>query len=800
MRAGRGSHPAPNGTRGIGKPEAGHVAETSGTAPATDAASTGWDTSATQADNTPLDSSWEHITPDSVPSAPADGLKTSSKPDGTRSWASIFAKPKPSPAPPTSQAAQMTEDTNAPIVPDTSEPVSDDIQGLPPPIDQPMEIPNTPPTSDLTVPDLPSITPSGDELTETNLEQLPDTSHPPATVTVASTVASTLDPRSAGTPYQSKQNTRPALGGFATTAWKAAGGGRSTSYQRKIQEQQEAVVMPGKHAVDRATVQFGSMGLNGPPEDVDVDSDREDAETRTQPPQHSPVAPRASLPPAPQQQTLAPQSQSHAQSQPPLEPQATPRQAPGLPPVPGHTSISQQDQPLSAEQSFANPSNYGFNQFNDRFGAQGPPSGISPVAQKPYEPFGQQQASSQSHSDSYPPTSQAQHQQQPGQPSLSSASNDVSSFYTADNQRSPYQNNLYGNFPTGQQSQEATSNQPRTGSAFGSSGPQQSHNVGQGRFHQSNENPTSGNSTPNPGAHSQQQLSQHHQMHQGRPDVSHGGYPYGYPYGGGYYSSYMGHMNQGNSHLYGRDRLPFDDVRRYDDQFLSQNPQYGYGGGQGGYGALLGGGKHSMYGQTHQGYGMSPQSSYDHHSASPANTGAFGSQLPSNRESAAPGNLNNYARSGSTQPSENPSQYSGVGAPGAPGAPGYGNTSDVFGQSRGFQGHNQGVGGNIGQPPSDDTLRGYGESSKGQGGPSPALGQPSGRPGSAATPQGQSGQNPNYAGLSSTQSLNANQYGGVPGHQTGGQNHQGGYGGYGGGYGNYYGNNNRGGWGANYGH
>ena len=52
------------------------------------------------------------------------------------------------------------------------------------------------------------------------------------------------------------------------------------------------------------------------------------------------------------------------------------------------------------------------------------------------------------------------------------------------------------------------------------------------------------------------------------------------------------------------------------------------------------------------------------------------------------------------------------------------------------------------------------------------------------------------------------QYGAGPGglggghHQTGGQNHQaGGYGAYGPGYGSgFYGNSNRGGWGANYGH
>ena len=55
--------------------------------------------------------------------------------------------------------------------------------------------------------------------------------------------------------------------------------------------------MPGNREVDRTAVQFGAFNLNGSG-DEDVDGDREEPETRGQPPQHSPVAPRASLPPA----------------------------------------------------------------------------------------------------------------------------------------------------------------------------------------------------------------------------------------------------------------------------------------------------------------------------------------------------------------------------------------------------------------------------------------------------------------------------------------------------------------------
>jgi hypothetical protein len=168
------------------------------------------------------------------------------------------------------------------------------------------------------------ITPSKDDLTETNLEQLPDTSAPAPTATAASTAASSWDPRNAtnnSTPYSAADQTpsqavRPsATSGFQASALKATGtSGRSASYQRRVLDQEEAVRMPGNREVDRAAVQFGAFNLGAGEEDVD--GDREEAETRAQPPQHSPVAPRASLPPAPQQAS---------------ESLPTPKQAPGLP-------------------------------------------------------------------------------------------------------------------------------------------------------------------------------------------------------------------------------------------------------------------------------------------------------------------------------------------------------------------------------------------------------------------------------------------------------------------------------------
>ena len=250
-------------------------------------------------------------------------------------------------------------------------------------------------------------------------------------------------------------------------------------------------------------------------------------------------------------------------------------------------------------------------------------------------------------------------------------------------------------------------------------------------------------------------------------------------------------MSQMNSNPYGRDRPMFDDTRRFEDQYMAQSPGYNYGGGQSGYGGgpFGGAGTKSLYGQQHPGYGMSQQPSHDQHSASPANTGAFGQQLPgSGRDSAAPGLSSYGGRTGSTQPSDSLHGNN------------QSNMPDVFGRSQsGFQGQNQSL-----SSASDDPLRGYGESTKIPGGPSPALGQAGGRPGSAVNPQtGLPTQDARFSQGAYSGYPSHSQYGGGPGaggHQSGQGGHQG-YGGYGGGYGgNYYGNTSRGGWGASYGH
>ena len=821
-----------NGTRGshTAKVDEAPSAETpSWDTPAIiDSATPSWDSAV--AEGTPLEPGWESISAADVsrsPQAEQDQPQPSSKPDGTRSWASMFSKPKPAPAPKAPRSAPSHDAPIEPSVAAISMPSETDMVGLPPPpMDQSSDIPNTPPTSDLAIAEPPAnITPSKDELTETNLEQVLDVSGPPPLATAASTVASTIEPQHGSSMQSSQQQSgsRPPLGGYATSAYKATGigaPGRSVSYQRKIMEQQEAVVMPENHAVDRAAVQFGSMGLNGTTEDVDIDSDREDAETRVQPPQYSPIAPRASLPPAPQQQVLA--------SQPPAEAFPTPRQAPGLPPPSQPSAIQQPSGSLTSDLGASqqpSQSSYQYNSQYDRYGAQPSQHEASAPASKIYEPFGQQIQQPRQY-DGYPATSQAQSQPQ-HQPSInqggfSSAPNETPSYYTSDNQRNAYQ--YYSNY--GQQpqpnSQDSSAGQQR-GSTLGAPAtesnaqlpPNQGLQHGPGRYGQPAEAQNSGHSTPNPSLSGPQQPT-HLQTQpmmpsqgQGQTGGQHGGYSYNQPY---YPNNYYQHyMNQVSNHPYGRERPMFDDVRRYDDQILTQNNQYGYGGNQGGYGGGPFGGaatKQGMYGQHHQGYGISAQTAFDQHSSSPANVGAF-SQQPSasGRDSAAPSGLSSYGRTGSTQPSETSQQYVG------PGASHHGSIPDAFGRpSSGFPGQNAALGSHMAQQAGSEER--YGDLSKGPGGPSPALGQPSGRPGSAANTTGQTGLPPSqgqnqgqqgYGGFMAhpMHGQQGSQYGAGPGahHQYGGQNHQaGGYGGYQGGYGGSSYGNNRGGWGGSYGH
>lgn len=678
-------------------------------------------------------------------------------------------------------------------MPETKEPES--VAETPAPVPEAQATPVETPSgqSDLPVPTPSSatagqeadLTPAHDPLTKENVEHLPDESHPPDTFTAASTTDS-QDPRNL-TPMPGQQPPigRPPLGGFATSAQRAANAAtaaRSASYQRRVQEQQEAVVMPGHNAVDRAAVQFGSMGLNGEP-GMDVDEEREEPETRHAP-QHSPPSqPKTSLPPAPRQTVTA------QEPLPPSQPEGlpTPKQAPGLPPASQQNQQQIQEsalgQGLPQEPAQAAP---GFNQYGGY--GQGSLQDSAAQQQKAYDPFSHQAAYDRF--GTQPPT-------QSGFGALSSAPNDYSSYYTADPQRSAYGGYYGGSAGYGpqdtrtqaQQQQDVGLGQQRSASgfgagltdtAFGSQAQQQT----QSRY---GEAPGSGHNTPNPlmGGIGQQQQQQaapssqqsQHPMHQApshQQQSAYGGYPYGHPY----YSS------------------PY--------QQAYQN-QFGYGqqvGGYGGYPSKQGG----MYGAP-QGYG----SSYDQHSASPANAGAFGqNQQASMRSASGMGSalgggssLDDYGRSSAQPASHNQSGgFNGMNDPFARSTSGFGGQAAYGQQQQGMTGGSQ-----------DDSLKPFTDS---KSGPSPALGQP-GRPGSATNSVGGSTQ----AGMPQQQSHQSafggygsfpgqgSQYGGLGGlgsQQQGGQ--QGGYGGQGYGgysagfgqtYGGYGGSRGGGGWGQSYG-
>ncbi|THY24462.1 hypothetical protein D6D01_05439 [Aureobasidium pullulans] len=742
-------------------------------------------------------------TSDATPIAVPEISKSAALPESSakKTWASMFAKPKPPPVPvvpkqPIQAAAPIAavEPSPAPAeLPEQSEPSSiapqetipEQVQQLEPEVapavaeEKPTEVEQTETAPIASEPspaavESSTLSPEADlasshaPLTEDNLEHLPDTSIKPATQTVASTVGS-VDPRVA-TPATSQQAPigRPPMGGYAASAYRAAGTpGRNSSYQRRVLEQQEAVVMPGHNAVDRAAVQFGSMGLNGEPDSLDVDEEREEPETRTQPPQQSPPSqPRASLPPAPRQPAISQESSIHDSI-------PTPKQAPGLPPVPQQSFGGHQDaSPIgSVPQEHSQSQGYGQYSRYGQSGMQQPD--MSAQSQKSFDPFSHQAPSTAY--DHYA----SQHSAQQHQPfgAFSSAPSDYSQYYTADQQRNAYQSYYGGSYgQQASQSQDNTANQQRSSSGFGSApsesafsatqAPQQVSNVPSLYSAQQNpyklsqsrygEAPGSGQNTPAPSnsqvpAAAAPSAAMHQQPHsQYNP-----AYPYGHPY---YQSPYHA---------------------AYQNQFGYQQPAYGSPFG----------GKGAMYGQPH-GYGMNSASSYDH-SASPANAGGFGAQ-PSmqSRDTGISSGLGDYGRTSSQPPNL---------------SSGFGGMSEPFGRSQsGYQGQTQGYSQQQSSGQADD-LKPFGESKA--SGPSPGLGQP-GRPSSAANSVG--GQTPSTT-LPPPQSHQAG-FGGYPGFNSqyglgglGGQSHQqqqqqqqGGYGGYGSGFGNsYYGA--RGGWGGNYG-
>ncbi|KAK2937672.1 hypothetical protein FoTM2_000890 [Fusarium oxysporum f. sp. vasinfectum] len=365
-----------------------------------------------------------------------------------------------------------------------------------------------------------ALPPSKDELTESNLEQVVDESKPPPTGTVASTAADSWDPRQnpasvTATPISAAQQQHAAPpSGFAATAAKATAErtARTPSHhhhQRRVLDQEEAVRMPGNREVDRAAVQFGAFSLNG---DEDIDGDREEPETRAQPPADSPIThPRTSLPPA----TQAAVPDSFAQ-----KPTSTvaPIAAPTAPAAQAQAQIPGQG-PASAQQ-------YG------RFGQAGVQETVG-TPQKPLDPFNQQSTpSTQPPFDNF--AAQTSQAQQPGG-AFTSAPSDYSSYYTANqSDRNPY--NYYGQQfgqQGGQGQQDGTASQQRP---FGGYGASQVDNLSQ---------------YPQSGLHNQPRFG----GSQGSQPQSHGQqYPgYNHPYySNPYYHQYYSGYGQGGFGPYGK--------------------------------------------------------------------------------------------------------------------------------------------------------------------------------------------------------------------------------------------------------
>lgn len=239
-----------------------------------------------------------------------------------KTWASMLRQstaPKPAPKPKEAPAPPVPEPVAEPIPP-AETPVSEPAPPVHEEESTPVADPVAPAPVTVIEPEV-ALPASHDELTETNLEQVADASIPPATHTAASTTADSWDPRqnaasATATPLSASQQQHQAQripSGYAASALKAAADrtARTPTYQRRVLDQEEAVRMPGNREVDRATVQFGAFSLGGG--DDDIDGDREEPETRTQPPADSPIShPRTSLPPVAQAPAVSEQKPASA--------------------------------------------------------------------------------------------------------------------------------------------------------------------------------------------------------------------------------------------------------------------------------------------------------------------------------------------------------------------------------------------------------------------------------------------------------------------------------------------------------
>ncbi len=750
--------------------------------------------------------------PVSAPAPAAAGLKTSIIPEGTqKTWASMLrqstvpkpaAKPKdPHPADaldPLPPAVELAHPEPEPPIEESAESVKEAA---------------SPGASAMVIPEI-ALPPSKDQLTETNVEQIAGSSDtgPPLSETIRSEAADSWDPRAStvgaiATPLSASQlqhqGSKAPQSGFAATAIKATEriATRTPGYARRILDQEEAVRMPGNRDVDRATVQFGALNFNGV--DDDIDGDREEPETRAQPPGDSPVAhPRTSLPPIPQP---APVPESYAAQKPPaalhstaagpagtaipanilwgggvpttdVRPAVVPSPTVPQPPVapaqgrhflcplsvPGQRGSAklmtrQVTQPSAQTASFgrfgAGHPDQAFGQKPfDSFVQQGQPAVSAAAVASPYESLHAQQHAAQQHASQQPQVLPQQQQPQQPQPGggFSSAPSEISSYYTADHARNPYH---YYNQSYGQQQQ-------------------QQHHQPQHQQHQQQQQQSA-------------QVGQEGTAHAQRSFIGAGGGSYNTPQ-----TENLSQYPQSGASRYGAAAVSADvqnsgnstpNPPAQQNAQAAQAQSHGQGPPHSGqqypvyaghpyfsspyYANYVGHGYQQAFGQgafsgpyAKGAYGQHPYPPYDHGASSQAS--GFSAQSSGHRaDSGLASGLGEFGRAASGQSANQP----GLGAGSGFGSvhDGFGRGSSAYqlqsGQSFGAQSGQQGVA----VPSGADDLKPYGDA-KGAVGPSPSLA--GARPGSAANT------NPSQSGLPPPQSAQqggaagAAGYGSYPGH------------------------------------
>ncbi|RPB21054.1 hypothetical protein L211DRAFT_851794 [Terfezia boudieri ATCC MYA-4762] len=596
-------------------------------------------------------------------------------------------------------------------------------------------------------------------LTEQNLEKVEDVAPAAPTGTQASTINSSV--AATRTPEALAPATpRARHVGLSTPKISSA---RTASFSRRTLEQQEAVIMPGNHAIDRTTVQFGSLGLNGAAiDDDDYESEptQQKPETVTQPPQSPPTEPVTVLPPAapqpqapqqappaqvqvqtpqvqqpiqpPVQQQVQPQIPTQQQPQPPhQEALPTPRQAPGLPAQPQVQAQMQHQQqpspqpPLAPQSMTSQHMNPQISSQFNRFG------GIdqTQAAQKPYDSFQQhvpQQHTPQTQAAQLPQLAQSQqaqqqsygypthHQQQqhhqqshPAQASLGGLTSLPDyNYYNSDIQRTGAPGfSYYNTNPYSQPNQDTVSSLPRAASGMGSAAGETASQLptapsqAASRFGQVGEQ-TSVHGTPSPGIPTLQPTSQAPNPQQ---TAAHQQYPMQPYYHPGYY-----YMNQ----VFNYD-APYSGTSELSEGFSSY--QQFYPTYQAPFAKQQG-----LYTQPHQNF------QYSDHTSSPAGLGGFGGPTTQGRDSGS--GVSDYGRGGVSQAQQTHPQHSSANFAGLPN----------FLHSRGLPEQQQ-LGSGVGQQQvaqqgqSDDNLKPFGDSKPPTGPASNAglQGQP--RPGSATS-------------------------------------------------------------------